>query len=121
MVKEDPELENMVCDPEYKDRELSEELVGLKKAIEDKNHNYNIITDETQRTNKKFYEDKCAIDALWANANKVLAGEFSHHNPDEATLANEPISKDTTRMELYTEKITIWEKGILKDVLVVIY
>ena len=24
-------------------------------------------------------------------------------------------------MELYTEKVTIWEKGILKDILIVIY
>lgn len=36
-------------------------------------------------------------------------------------MNDEHISPDTSRMELYTEKITIWEKGILKDILIVIY
>ena len=31
------------------------------------------------------------------------------------------ISEGTENMELYTEKVTIWEKGILKEILIVIY
>jgi len=96
-------------------------VLELKKKIEDKEHVYNIITDQTQKTNKAYDESK--LNNLFLNANKVL---FSSKNSlinvnEHETLNNKEIGRDTERMELYTEKVTIWEKGILKDILVTIY
>lgn len=118
----DKEVEDMVLATDHNDRELAPELSTIKKAIEDKNHNYNIITDVDQKTNSIYAKDPSKLDALFKNANKVIftlksKAQFQRSN----TMNDEQIGPKTSRMELYTEKVTIWEKGILKDILIVIY
>lgn len=51
--------------------EMEPELTELQNQIVDKNHNYNIVTDTSLKTNE-IYKDKEILNKLYKNANKVL-------------------------------------------------
>ena len=111
--EEDPEFAMVAAmsKDENASLEVEPELLEKQKQIREKGHTYNIITDTSLKTNE-IYRDEQTLAKLFQNANKVVFG---------AAEANQALSPSTENLKLYTEKVTIWEKGILKDILIVIY
>lgn len=67
---------------------------------------------------------------IFANANTVLENNISSINSKDRALLKRSnrsigkciaLSRQTPNLDLYIEKVTIWEKGVMKDVLLLIY
>ena len=67
---------------------------------------------------------------IFANANTVLENNISSINSKDRALLKRSnrsigkciaLSRQTPNLDLYIEKVTIWEKGVMKDVLLLIF
>lgn len=60
---------------------------------------------------------------IYNNANVVLEDNHNSHQNEHIKAKNaifSPIANNSSNSELYTEKVSVWEKGVIKQVLLVV-
>lgn len=112
---------------------VDEALAGQQQAIEAKGHAYNLVFDDAQPTNLMYKNFPDKREKLMANANKVVKSNIKIYSKLATGEDSQPLALQTLvpedaflngkagKFELYTEKIHIYEKNILKEILLVIY
>ena len=112
---------------------VDEALIVQQQAIEAKGHAYNLVFDDTQPTNLMYKSFPEKRQKLMANANKVVKSNIGIYSKFTTGEDSQPLALQTLvpddvflhgkagKFELYTEKIHIYEKNILKEILLVIY
>ena len=113
---------------------VDDELSRLQDEIAAKGHKYNLIFDDTQPTNLMYASFPARRQKLMENANRVIKSNIKIYTKitKEEDQQNPPVHQDLVpdedfltqnagNFDLYTEKIHVYEKNILKEILLVIY
>jgi len=68
-------------------------------------------------------EDMDKMLNIYTNANVVLEDNHNTHQNEHSKDKSgvfKPIANNSPNKELYTEKVSVWEKGVIKQVLLVV-